>query len=172
MTRPKQKRDNAYYLARLRKEHPTVHADYQAGKFKNLTGALVKAGLRKRRTGLDMLKSAWKNASASERDAFKSFIGCATPAVTGTPVSSSGHVAPSSPATSSAHSQPHHLPADLEVRIRDAMNRRGLNNGDVMREIGRKPTDTSLGMALSRKTRLQADMIEDLRAWVTQNSTP
>jgi len=33
----KQKRDNAYYLERLRLEHPQVYGDYRAGKFKNIT---------------------------------------------------------------------------------------------------------------------------------------
>jgi hypothetical protein len=39
MAQAKQKRDNEYYLERLRIEHPEVHADFQADRFRNLTEA-------------------------------------------------------------------------------------------------------------------------------------
>jgi len=57
MTKKPMKRDNAYYLERLRRDHPGVYRDYQAGKYRNLSAALVAAGLRKDRNGLEGLKS-------------------------------------------------------------------------------------------------------------------
>lgn len=89
MARPKQKRDNEYYRERLRKDHPDIYADYQAGRFENLSKALIKAGIRKKRTEFDALKSAWNKASTAERDAFKVFIGCAVPTATSAPASTS-----------------------------------------------------------------------------------
>jgi hypothetical protein len=80
MTKPSQKRDNNYFLARLRDEHPAVYADLMAGKFKNETEALIIAGLRKQRSAMELLKSAWAKATTSECDVFKAFIGCGTPA--------------------------------------------------------------------------------------------
>ncbi|MCA1777589.1 MAG: hypothetical protein LC676_18855 [Loktanella sp.] len=171
MGQTKQKRDNKYFLERLRVEHPDVHADFQAGGFKNLHEALVKAGLRKPRSSLDALKAAWKKASMSERDAFKKSIGCATPATTGTPASTSAPAKPSH-RVASPGSGKRHLPPGLETAVREIMDRRGMKNGDVMSEIGRDPLDTSLAMAFSQGFRIQERMIEDLEAWVVKNKAP
>src|SRR6056297_1676292 len=92
MAVPKQKRDNQYYRERLRTEHPDIYADYQAGHFKNLSEALVKAGIRRKRTELDALKAAWNKASTAERGAFKAFIGCTVPTVTRAPALTSAHM--------------------------------------------------------------------------------
>lgn len=51
--------------------------------------------------------------------------------------------------------------------IRDIMAHRKMKSGDVMRELGFKPLDASLGMALSRGTQLQPDLIKGLERWLT-----
>ncbi|MBZ4024075.1 hypothetical protein CKO11_16630 [Rhodobacter sp. TJ_12] len=76
----KPKRDNDYFLKRLKDEHPQIYTDYLAGKFKNPTEAFKVAGLVKSKTPLQKLENAWKDASDAERAAFKAMIGCTTPA--------------------------------------------------------------------------------------------
>lgn len=50
MTKKIQKRDNDYYLDRLRSDHPAIYADLRTGKFKNPSEAFLAAGLRKRKS--------------------------------------------------------------------------------------------------------------------------
>lgn len=167
MNKAKQKRNNEYYLERLRSEHPVVYSDFKSGRFKNLSEALIEARIRKKRTGLDTLKSAWKKASTAERDAFKAFIGCVTPPVACTPVGTHVPVKSSSPSPSKQH-----LPPALKAAIVEIMNRRRLKLGGVMREIGRKPLDASLGRALRNRTQLQESMVSDLESWAAKNKAP
>lgn len=75
-----QKRDNQYYLERLKNEHPSIYADYQMKKFKNAAEAFVAAGLRKPKTPLDALHAAWNKATTAEKDAFRVMIGCVSAA--------------------------------------------------------------------------------------------
>jgi hypothetical protein len=171
MTRSEQKRDNEYYLQRLRNEHPDVHADFEAGSFKNLSEALVKAGIRNKRTGLDLLKSAWTKASTTEREAFKDFIGCATPTVASAPASTPVHVKSPYRVASLTRGK-RHLPPALQAAISEIMGWRRLKMGDVMREIGRKPLDASLGRALRNRTQLQESMVSDLESWAAKNKAP
>lgn len=161
----KQKRDNEYYLKRLKNEHPSIYADYQAGKFKNVSQALVAAGLRTPKSGLKALESAWKNATPAERDAFKVMIGCTAGQAPPAKASPGGAVTSSATAAPAVRGR-QGLPPALATDVRAIMARRGLKIGDVMREMGRNPLDTSLGMALSRDTSLSDDLLDDLRAWV------
>jgi hypothetical protein len=165
MPRTPQKRDNQYYLDRLRDEHPGVYADLQAGRYKNATEALVVAGLRKRRSVLDVLMSEWGKASNGEKDAFKRHIGC---------------LAPSAQPLASAKIQPvaavpipsrgkRRLPHALKAAVRDVMDRRKLKIGQVMTEIGFAPLDASLGGALRRDTQVQDKMVQALELWVVTN---
>lgn len=50
------------------------------------------------------------------------------------------------------------------------MNRRGLKNGDVMREIGFNHLDASLGRALGRGHQIQNRLISALEIWVQKNN--
>jgi hypothetical protein len=160
-----QKRDNQYYLDRLRNEHPSVYTDLQAGRFKNATEALVVAGLRKRRTALDLLTLEWGKASSAEKDAFKRHIGCLAPSaqplttakiqpVAAVPISSRGK---------------RRLPPALKAVVREVMDRRNLKVGQVMSEIGFASLDASLGGALSRDTQIQDKMVRALELWVAAN---
>lgn len=171
MTKKSQKRDNQYYLDRLRNEVPTVFADLQAGKFKNAAQALVAAGLRKPRSQLDVLSSAWSKASQTERDAFKARIGCV--ALAPAPVAPavvSAVIAPPKPARPANGKS--HLSPTLAAEVKAIMARRGLKNGDVMREIGLRPLDASLGRAIARDHQIQDHMINALEAWVQKNNAP
>lgn len=42
-----QKRNNTYYLDRLKRDHPKIHADYLAGKFPSALQAFEAAGLKR-----------------------------------------------------------------------------------------------------------------------------
>lgn len=164
MTKPKQQRDNTYYLERMKVERPDVFADYQKGMFKNASAALIAAGLRKPIDQLQVLKAALCKASQVEQDAFKAMIGCsgATSGVAA-PVASPPH-----PSPLSVQSNRMLTPA-AATAIRDLMARRRMKPGQVMREMGFKPLDTSLGMALSRGTKLKPDLLEAIERWLTAN---
>lgn len=192
----KQKRDNTYYLERLRREHPQIHADCLAGKFKNITEARKAAGQIKVKTALEKLEEAWTEASATERDTFKMRIGCmaatGAPAAISAPGGGLGAGAPSTqPVTRSVspvvHSVPGRSPSttnvpvsmqnplqpgrgllteDERAEVLEIMDRRSMKVGEVMRELGRKPLDASLGNALARGTTLSDDLLDLLRPWI------
>lgn len=171
MTKRQQKRDNQYYLDRLRKDYPAVYADFQAGKFKSAAEALIAAGLRKPRSQLDVLSSAWSKASPTERDAFKAQIGCVAPMpVSVAPAVVSAVNAP--PTLARPAKGKSHLTPTLAAEVTAIMDRRGLKNGDVMREIGFKHVDASLGRALGRGDQVQNRMINALESWVQKNNAP
>ncbi len=171
MTKKPQKRDNSYYIERLRVDHPAIHADFLAGKFRTPAEAFVAAGLRKSKTPLDLLRSAWSKATAAERDAFKRMIGCTTsasvsvaPAVVSTAVA-----APSVVRTAKGKG---HLTPTLAAAVRSIVDRRQLKIGDIMREIGLSPLNASLGRALQRGDLVQDSLITALEAWVAKNTVP
>lgn len=179
MTKKPQKRDNHYYLERLRVDHPGVHADYVAGKFKNAAEAFVVAGLRKPKTALDHLRSAWSKATAAERNAFKAMIGCMTPATipappspnTAAPTAASApmlHARPTSP-PGVIHVGGHLVPAVVD-QFKTVMAHRRITTGVIMEEIGFDKRDASLGSALSQGWRLKnPDLLIALEGWLKKN---
>lgn len=175
MTKKPMKRDNAYYLERLRKDHPGVYRDYQAGKYRNISTALVAAGLRKGRSGLDGLKSLWRKASQADRDAFKAYIGCVGPpaaiVVTAASMPAPKPVARTIPGTAprSASSTLRTLPPALANEIRMIMDRRDITTGPIMSEMNLDPLNPSLGTALLRGTRVQESLIKALEIWLKAN---
>lgn len=148
----KQKRDNDYYLGRLEKEHPSIHADLLAGKYGSARAALEAAGLRKPTSVLSSLKTAWSKASAAERAAFLRDIGAVPSATSG---SSAAPIAVGRRLTPAA-----------KLKITTIMDSRNMTMGDVMDELGMKRLNPSLGMALSRDTEISAAMIKALEAWL------
>jgi hypothetical protein len=187
MTNSPQKRDNRYYMDRLRIEHPAVHADYMAGRFRNASEAFAVAGLRRPPSALSALQSAWAKATPAERDAFKAMIGCVAPAVTLPQIAPSGTasapmVRPASAPVVRSASAPvvrsvvtkgrQRLSQALATDVCAIMHRRGLKSGNVMLEIGRKPLNASLGRALYRDTTVTKDMVVALEAWVARHTVP
>lgn len=176
MTKKLQKRDNHYYLERLRVDHPAIHTDYLAGKFKTPAEAFVVAGLRKPKTALDQLRSAWSRATAAERDAFKTTIGCMTPATIPAPPSPNtaapAAVVPTTRPTSASgviHVDGCLVPAVVD-QINTVMARRGIMAGTVMKELGFKALNPTLGFALHRRTRINdPDVLIALEDWLKRN---
>jgi hypothetical protein len=167
-----QKRDNEYYLDRLRTDHPAIYADLQAGKFKNPSEAFIEAGLRRPRSPLDLLRSAWSKASSAEKSAFKGEIGCARSTKKVSVVPSGLTVShASAPGNARLATGKMHLPPALEAEVRRIIVRRRLKIGDVMREMGLNARDASLGMALQRGTLVQDELIVALETWVAAHAT-
>jgi hypothetical protein len=156
----KPKRDGAYYLGRLEREHPAAFADYQAGKFASINEAIFSVGMKKPRTRLDELKNAWEKATNAERKAFITWLW---------PTSTTPATAPSPAPGPIAIDR--RLEPWAKARIRHIMSVRGLKAGDVMDETGFKRLNASLGMALSGNTRVQPSMISALERWLVANAS-
>lgn len=177
MTKKLQKRDNRYYLERLRCDHPSIYVDYQAGKYPSAAAAFIAAGLRKQRSQLDQLELAWAKASQSERDAFKTFIGCVaansmnSAPVTGT-ASPSGIPFPA-PTTAGVGVALHidgYLSADTVAHLKKVMSHRNMKMGDLMVELGFKKLTPSLGLAINQGSRVKDQhLIDALEDWLKKN---
>lgn len=176
MPKSRQKRDNHYYLQRLRDEFPAIYADYHSFMFKNATAALIAAGLRKPKTGLDNLQSAWKKASLSEQRTFKLEIGCIGPAsATTAPVTNSSACASASAsigpagATNQIHTHGR-LSTDTIAHIQAVMSRRRIKVGDVMAEMGFKKLNPSLGLAMNQGAQIRdLAVLAALETWLIKN---
>lgn len=68
------KRDNAYFLERLKVERPDIWDRYAAGDYASVRAALLDAGLLKQRDVLPRLKTLWKQANFSEKAEFLTFL--------------------------------------------------------------------------------------------------
>ena len=183
MNKSPQKRDNRYYLERLRVDHPDAYADLQAGKFKNAAEAFIAAGLRKAKSPLDLLQSAWAKASAAEQCAFKALIGCATPSMIPAPSTppSPNTTAPAAtnapPPSTRSSSTPGviHVGSYLVPAVVDQINtviaQRRITTGVIMREIGFDALNTSLGSALSQGWRIKnPKLLVALEDWLAKNT--
>lgn len=158
----KQKRDNAYYEARLKKESPTVWADLKAGKYKTVAEAKIAAGISAPRTRLQELKNAFSKATVTEQADFLTWLGAR-----GLPLGSTSTPPPSA----SVIAVDRRLVPTATARIKDIMSKRGLKRGDVLAEMGYSKLNPSLGRALHRGDRLQPDMIAALEKWLAANAS-
>lgn len=153
----KPKRDNAYYEERLKRSHPTVHADYLAGKFPSLTQALNAAGITKPRTRLHELKNAWQKAAPAERREFLQWL----KPQSSVPTSVSQPVVSTSPITTDGR-----LERWAIDRVKYLMSKRNIRMGDLLQQLGFNKYDPSLGIALRDGTRIRPDLIAALEAWI------
>lgn len=64
-----------YLAARIARDRPDVLKRMKAGEFKSVRDAAIEAGIVKKATRLDSLKSSWNKATPAERKAFLAFIG-------------------------------------------------------------------------------------------------
>lgn len=160
MPRKKPVRDNQYYLQRLAHEHPNIHADLLSGRIKSPAEAFDLAGLKKRRTPLQQLETAWAKASTAERDAFKNQIGCAQQ-----PIPSA---TPASITPSKIHMDRRLLPQASKA-IRLVMTKRKMKMGQVMKELGFSPLDASIGNGLDGGCKLQPHLLSALEIWIQKN---
>lgn len=151
-----QKRDNAYFLERLAREHPEIHADLLAGKFPSALKAFEAAGLKKRRSRLQELKNAWQAASSPEKVEFLRWLKL----LAGPP----SVPTPKSPVAIDGLLQPW-----AKARIEAIAKAKGLSSADVMQELGYGRRDTSLFRALARGHRITPDLVSELDKWLVAN---
>jgi len=153
------KRDNAYFLERLKNEHPTHFAKLQSGLYRSPREAFIKAGLRKDTNRLKALLREWKKASPSERADFLGAIEIGKKVST-TPAQSASHPAKvvnnaargrtkSAIGLGSCGSDAGYLDDRTIRRIKGIMAYRKLTMGQVMLELGFQAQNPALGLALS-----------------------
>lgn len=159
----KQVRDSSYYEERLKRDHPSVYADLKSGKFKTVAEAATAAGLKRPRTRTHELKNAWSKASASEQSDFLRWL--ATLGITLPPS------ATPPPRLAFKVAIDRKLTPAATLRIKDVLAKRGLEKGEFMAEMGFKPHDQSVSLALRRSTRLQLDVIRALENWLAANAS-
>ncbi|MDW9362502.1 hypothetical protein GYB70_12925 [Sinorhizobium meliloti] len=168
----KMKRDNKYYLERLKVEHPPIYADLGAGKYPSARQAFIVAGYRRDPALLTKLKGMWARADGAERREFLRWLGLARPASAGASSTSFRH-APTPTATSSgAGSAPRKLTPSEIAQTEAIMTRRKLTMGDVMGELGCDPLDGSLGMAMRshKPTQIKnAALLYALEKWLEKH---
>jgi hypothetical protein len=171
-----QDRSNSYLMKRLESEHPTIYADWKAGKFSSPRQALIAAGLRQPPKPLNNLKTAWKKANASERAEFLKWIGApqAAPNAGASSTTSSTKPTRLSPRASAIVGSDGKLLPAVKARIKLIMQRRGLRQGAVLKEMGYTDVhDASLGMALSEGNprTVRPDLELKLAKWLKDNKT-
>jgi len=161
----KQVRDSTYYEERLKRDHPVIYADLQAGKHRTVTDAAIAAGLKKTRTRLHELKNAWSKADPAEQVEFLRWLGSAGVILS---------ILPTSTATITSSltiAIGRRLTPVASRRIEEIMAKRGLKPRDVMAEMGYPRLNASIGMALARGTHLQPDVIVALEKWLGTNAS-
>jgi len=159
MARPK--RDHAYYLRQLKVREPDVFARFEAGEFASAAAALIVGGIRSVPKPINVLERAWKNASATDRDAFLSSIGAAVGLKAGTIVLAE------EPTTSEPIANPDRTLTALTVaRINKLYPDKPFPCGVIMGAIGFTKRDASLGRAMTRPSRIRPEMIDALTLWL------
>jgi hypothetical protein len=150
----KARRDNSYYRQRMKREAPTVYADYVAGKFQSFAAARRAAKLVSPRTRLHELKNAWTKATKAERDEFVLWIKSSRSLASRAAIDSAGRLTPWG-----------------KQQVKAIMDRRHLRMGDLLSELGLNRLNPSIGQALARDTRLAAAVATVLQRWISTHGT-
>lgn len=171
-------RANDYYLERLEAEAPLIYGDLLAGKYRSPAAAFRAAGLKKQRTRLQELKNAWTKGSDDERREFLRWIRASGPvstavlaplaAVTPPPITAAMPAPPTAP-TPSISPVAVVLSDDTKRRVRAILSARSIGTGNAMKEMGYKSLNGSLGMALHRGSRIDADLARAVEEWLQAN---
>jgi hypothetical protein len=138
------KRDNAYYLQRLKKDWPALYREVQSGRM-SVAEARRRAGLGGHRTRLHELKNGWTHATPSERSKFISWARSTLPAAP----------APM-PAAKTAWAGDERMLDWAKRRIPEVMRRRKLSYAQLADEVGISRLDASLAGAIARDNRVKS----------------
>lgn len=155
-------RANDYYLERLEAEAPLIYGDLLAGKYRSPAAAFRAAGLKKQRTRLQELKNAWTKGTDDERRDFLRWIRASG-------LGSSAMPAPPIAPTPSTSPVAVVLSDETKRRVRTILSARSIGTGDAMKEMGYKSLNGSLGMALHRGSRIDADLARAVEEWLQAN---
>ena len=164
-----QKRGNAYYLERMETEHPTIFADYKAGKL-TAAQAIVLAGYRKKETPKVIIERAWARASASERDEIRQLVcGSGTTAMPRAFSVATGPVAMTSAiVVFDASGQ---LTIEGKSAIQDRMRLDRLSQSDVMDLLGFRRLNVSLWNAMRQDTAIRDRNLRDaISTWINRGT--
>lgn len=142
-------RDSVYWERRLRLEHPTIYADYRAGRIRSVRQARKKAGLIRLPTALDEVKRAWVKLAPTEIDQFLVWLRPRVSATRKSVLDRGGHLTP-----------------DVTGFLESWLSRNRLRPGRIMERMGFKRYDYRLSEAIKRKRRLPPDVIAKLTSWL------
>ncbi len=141
------KRDSAYYLKRLRHEHPAIHAKVASGEITSVRAGRIEAGLIHLPTRLDALKREWKRASPKERRDFLDLVTGKTP-LGAAPVDLTD--------------KDGFLTVNVIKQIDETMNTGRKWKGDLSEKLGYKRVDPRLGWAMARRSKPKAEFLKRL----------
>jgi hypothetical protein len=131
----RKKRDRAYFLKRLKNEHPHIHAELLAGKYLSVREASLKAGLIRQPSRLLALMREWRHASAKEQREFLDWVSGSKPA---------------SPTLASLVDKDGVLTLEAFKEIDEVRKAKGWGHGDVMEKLGYDKLDGRLGRTTSK----------------------
>lgn len=153
------KRDNAYYLQRLKKDWPALYREVQDGRLR-VADARRRAGLGGNRTRLHELKNAWTHATPSERSKFISWARSTLPAA---PVLV--------PTTRTAWSSDNRMLDWAKRRVPELMRRLSLSGVQLADQLGISRLDMSLARAIARDNRVKSPATRAaLDRWLALNA--
>jgi hypothetical protein len=154
----KKDRSSAYWIIRLRREHPAIYAELRDGRSPSVRTARLRAGLIRLPTALDEVKRAWAKLSPSEIRQFADWHRSRRPSVTPTPAARKAIAGSDGLLTAT-------VVAFLEKW--KAENR--LSAGRIMERMGFKRYDYRLSVAIQRKRRLPPDVLVKLERWLASS---
>lgn len=153
----KRKRDNAYYLRRLEKDFPALHAKWLSGGYSSPRKAFLEAGLMKDPERLNQLKRLWGKSSSTDRHDFIAWLKAKRPPKVAAAPRSFVLLEPDRTLT-----------VDASTRVKLIMMNRGVRMGTAMDELGLKRLDPSLGLAL-RGFKVRPVLEAALSRWIEGN---
>jgi hypothetical protein len=154
-----QKRDNAYYLQRLKTVRHDLYLEVQAGRM-SVAAARKIANLGGNRTRLHELRNAWRHATTKQRQDFLTWAGLAPLVVRATTVA---------PTTAWAADMTMHDWA--KRRLEEILSRRSMSYGNLADELGIKRLNASISMAVTRGTKVKSSSSRDaVDRWLLANA--
>jgi hypothetical protein len=161
---PKQKRDNDYYMQRLKKERPNLYRDVLAGKLTVNKARQQHGGLGGVRTPLSKLKSAWDAATAKERSDFLLWARISGAGAVTAPVAI--------PAATAVFDASNRMEAWAGRRVLEVIDRRSLSAGDFAQELGLDRLNQSVITAARRGTKVRSPSVRSsVEAWLSKNAS-
>ena len=150
------RRDNAYWVGRLEREHPELAKQVARGEL-TVRQARLQAGLMRQPSGYEKLERAWKTASPDDRRKFiakRRFARVSRASIT-----------PKDLVDDDAR-----LRLDVVVAVRRHMEKKRLKSGDVCEALGLSRLHAGLGVALGRNERVKPtpDLLDRLARWVAE----
>jgi hypothetical protein len=146
------------WLARLERDHPSIHARLLAGAIPSVRAACAEAGLIRLPSRLDALKREWARASVAERETFLAWL---------KGVGSSSGLSRSLPASlvgSDGHLHPGVVERIGAILAKSSPGRS--QHGRIISAMGYARSSTKLSNALMRRGKPTEEFLQRLRNWL------